>query len=150
METMAHDCAKDFAGLGLGEGWRWEKGSWWLEAGASADARAFAAKAIACDARFVAITAAERADGAIRLDYQWDMDGQLLSYTVQTREKKIPSIVDLVPAADWAERETREYFAVEFTGRRALAPLMLRSGDPIGILLRDGSAEAGKKQEAAQ
>jgi NADH:ubiquinone oxidoreductase subunit C len=47
----------------------------------------------------------------------------------------MPSITDLCPAADWVERETREYFAVEFTGRETTKPLMTRAGDPIGINL---------------
>ena len=148
METT-QDRARDFARLGFGEGWRWEKGSWWLEPGQSAEVRAFAAVAIAQGARFVAITASERVDGEIRLDYQWDLDGQLLSYTAQTREKKIASIVDLLPAADWAERETCEYFAVEFTGRKAPETLMLRRGDPVGLHLR-GSSDGGKERGAAQ
>jgi NADH:ubiquinone oxidoreductase subunit C len=33
------------------------------------------------------------------------------------------------------ERETHEYFAVEFTGRDNTKPLMTRAGDPIGINL---------------
>jgi len=33
------------------------------------------------------------------------------------------------------ERETHEYFAVEFIGRETTKPLMTRPGDPIGINL---------------
>ncbi len=144
MATEVIDLAKHFAELGLGEGWQWSKGSWWLETGGAADMRAIAGKMIALDARFVAITAAERADKEIRLDYQWDLRGQLLSFATATRERKIASIADLAPAADWVERETYEYFAVEFTGRATLEPLMLRTGDKPGIYLRKEEKEAAQ------
>jgi NADH:ubiquinone oxidoreductase subunit C len=63
------------------------------------------------------------------------LNGQLLTFTTATVEKRIASITDLCPAADWVERETREYFAIEFTGRETTLPLMTRDGDPIGINL---------------
>lgn len=128
--------------LGLGEGWTWDKGAWWLATGESFDVRATAERLRALNARFAAITATEREDGEIQLDYQWDLDGELLSFVTATTEKRGVSIVDIVPGADWAERETYEYFAVEFTGRATLEPLMMRKGDAPGIHL--------KKKEAAQ
>lgn len=128
--------------LGLGEGWAWDKGSWWLTAPENFDLRATTAKLRDLDARFVAITANEQANGAMRLDYQWDLDGVLLSFVTKAAGKRAVSIVDLVPGADWAERETYEYFAMEFTGRATLDPLMMRKGDAPGIHL--------KKKEAAQ
>jgi len=107
------------------------------------DVRAVAQKMLALEGRFVAITATERPDHEIRLDYQWDLNGNLLSFVAATTDnKKIASIVDLSPGADWAERETYEYFAVEFTGRATLEPLMLRAGQDVGVHLH--------KEEAAQ
>jgi NADH:ubiquinone oxidoreductase subunit C len=141
MATASVDFANTLAGLGLGEGWKWDKGSWWLDTPSDFDVRANAATMIAHHARFVAITAAEREDKEIRLDYQWDLDGKLLSFTTATRENKIASIVDICPAADWVERETYEYFAVDFTGRGSLHPLMTRVGDAVGINLRKEVAE---------
>jgi hypothetical protein len=136
MATQIADIAPRLVELGLGEGWKWDKGSWWLEAGEDFDLRATTAKLVALNARFVAITAIEREDQQIRLDYQWDLDGALLSFTTATRDGQISSIVDLAPAADWVERETYEYFAVIFTGRATLLPLMTRQGDAPGINLR--------------
>jgi NADH-quinone oxidoreductase subunit C len=120
--------------LGLGGGWEWKNGSWWKTPEAM-DVRATVALMIALRGRFVTITATEKPDKEIRLDYQWDLDGQLLSFITATVAQQIPSITDLCPAADWVERETREYFAVEFTGRENTLPLMTREGDPIGINL---------------
>ena len=141
MATATMDFQEKLAGLGLGEGWKWEKGAWWLETAAEFDVRAHAAQMIALGARFIAITAMERDDKEIQLDYQWDLEGSLLSFRTAAREKKMASIVDLSPAADWVERETYEYFAVEFTGRASLLPLMTRAGQPAGINLRKEAAE---------
>ncbi|HWT64518.1 MAG TPA: NADH-quinone oxidoreductase subunit C [Terracidiphilus sp.] len=128
--------------LGLSKEWTWDKGAWWITTGESFDLRTTAERLRSLDARFAAITANEQADGAIRLDYQWDLDGIFLSFSTLTANKSAVSIVDIIPGADWAERETYEYFAVEFTGRATLEPLMLRKGDAPGIQL--------KQKEAAQ
>lgn len=143
MATSTVDLAMNFAELGLGEGWKWDKGSWWLEPAEPLDVRATAEKMVALDARFIAITAAELPDAEIRLYYQWDLNGKLLSFVTATSGHKIVSIADLIPAADWVERETYEYFAVEFTGRATMEPLMTRPGDKPGINLRN-------QKEAAQ
>jgi len=141
MATQTVDLAPRFAELGLGEGWTWDKGSWWLETAEDFDVRATTERLIALHARFIAITAMEREDKVIRLDYQWDLEGALLSFTTAAKDGKIASIVDLAPAADWVERETFEYFAVTFTGRATLLPLVTRQGDAVGINLRKEAAE---------
>lgn len=129
------------AELGLGEGWTWDKGSWWFMPAEPIDVRATTSHMIGLEARFVAITAIERPDKEIRLDYQWDLQGKLLSFVTATVQKQIATIADLMPAADWAERETYEYFAVEFTGRATMEPLMTRPGDAVGISLRKEMAQ---------
>ena len=141
MATQTVDLAPRFAAQGLGEGWTWDKGSWWLETAEDFDLRAVTQKLVALDARFVAITVMEREDKQLRLDYQWDLDGALLSFITVARDNQMPSILDLVPAVDWVERETYEYFAVTFTGRDSLLPLVTRTGDPVGINLRKEVAQ---------
>ena len=136
MGTTTVDLASNFAALGLGDAWKWDKGSWWLDTGEDFDVRESAARLIALGARFVAITAMERDDNEIRLDYQWDLNGNLLSFITVTHERKMATILDLCPAVDWVERETYEYFAVDFTGRATLMPLMTRVGDEPGTNLR--------------
>ena len=127
--------------LGLGDGWKWDKGSWWLTPPEPIDVRATALHMGKLNARFVAITAIELPDKEIRLDYQWDVDGKLLSFVCGTVARQIPTIADLCPAADWVERETHEYFSVEFTGRESTKPLMTRAGDPLGINLHTEAAK---------
>src|SRR5271166_1395347 len=108
MATETIGFEKTLQELGLGDGWKWDKGSWWLTPLDAVDVRATAQHMIQLQARFVAITAMERPDKEIRLDYQWDLDGKLLSFVSATAARKIPSIADLCPAADWVERETHE------------------------------------------
>lgn len=123
--------------LGLGDGWERENGSWWITP-ESSDVRTIASLMLARGARFVTITAVENASDEFNLDYHWDLNGQLLTFLMCTKGRRIASIYDLVPAADWAEREIHDYFAVAFSGRDAMQPLMLRVGDTPGVHLGAG------------
>ena len=127
--------------FGLGDCWEWKNGSWWLTVPETFNLRATTRIMLSLEARFVAITAMEREDKEIRLDYQWDLDGQLISFITATSARQIPTIVDLSPAVDWVERETHEYFAVDFTGRANTMPLMTRAGDALGINLHKETAQ---------
>jgi len=140
MTVQAEEFITKLQSLGLGTEWEWKNSSWWTRL-ESKDVRANAALMTRLDARFVAITAIECADKEIRLDYQWDMNGQLLSFTTLTVAQHIQTIADLVPASDWVERETHEYFSVEFNGREHTRPLMTRAGDPLGINLHKEIAQ---------
>ena len=80
-------------------------------------------------ARFISITAYELTAGeGFRLEYHWDLDGQLLGFPIRISAKSIESIVDLCEAVDWIEREIHEEFAIDFIGRE-YEPLLLREGD---------------------
>lgn len=88
-------------------------------------------------ARFVALVVTQIAAGDLRLVWHWDLKGKLFSAeSIVPRNTPVPSIVDVYCGADWAEREAREYYAVTFAGRASTPPLMLREGDPPGLLLR--------------
>ena len=88
--------------------------------------------------RFITITATELAGGSghIRLDYHWDLEGVVVSFTFFQSDGPIESIVDFCDAADWIEREVQEYFSVVFTGRD-YEPLLLRQGQSTGVHLRE-------------
>jgi hypothetical protein len=93
-------------------------------------------------ARFITITAYQLPkDEGIRLEYHWDLDGQLLGFFYQLKNdspetSKIESIFDLSEAADWIEREIHEEYNIEFTGRD-YEPLLLRAGETPGVHLRE-------------
>jgi len=124
------------AELGLDASWEEKYGSQWLAAG-SADVRDIAVLMEARGARFVTITAQQVPDDeAIRLDYHWDLDGELLTFTIVTSDKQVPSIYELCPAADWIEREVHEFLGIDFEGRE-YEPLLLRPGDAAGVCRRE-------------
>lgn len=86
--------------------------------------------------RLVTLTAVPLTENTLRLIYHWDADGQLLSLATTVAAGHIPSISDILPAADWVEREIRDYYGPEFDGRDSTPPLMLREGDPPGLFTR--------------
>jgi len=91
----------------------------------------------ALNARFVTITAYQLpGDEGFRLEYHWDLDGQLLGFPFFVSGNSIDSIYDLCEAADWIEREVHEGFALNFVGRE-YEPLLLRQDDTPGVNLRE-------------
>jgi hypothetical protein len=87
-------------------------------------------------ARFSALVARQLTAGELRLSWHWDFNGTLLSAeTCLAAGDPAPSITDFYPGADWAERETRDYYAVSFPERTCTPPLMLRDKDTPGVLL---------------
>jgi hypothetical protein len=94
-------------------------------------------------ARFAALVVREIKAGALHSSWHWDFQGTLLSIeTEPTPGVSLPSIVDIYPGADWAEREARDYFALTFVERADTPPLMLRDGDIPGVLLDSEGSRA--------
>jgi NADH:ubiquinone oxidoreductase subunit C len=91
------------------------------------------------DARLVTVSSSENPEGEILLDYHWDLNGELVTIEIATKNKQIDTIADITPAADWVEREIHDYFKVEFPGRIDTKRLMTREGDPQGIFCKGGA-----------
>jgi hypothetical protein len=124
------------ATLGIVEPWVEKGGVHWLEPG-GLSVRDLARKMNDLHARFITITAYELpGDTGMRLEYHWDLDGQLLGFPYLLTGKSIESIFDLCEDVDWIEREIHEGFAVDFLGRE-YEPLLLREGDKLGVNLRE-------------
>jgi NADH:ubiquinone oxidoreductase subunit C len=122
--------------LGVTDPWVEKGGVHWLFSD-TLNVRVLANTMNAWHARFVTITAFQLPDDeGIRLEYHWDLDGQLLGFTFLVAGTPIDSIFDLCEAADWIEREIHEYFAVDFQGRD-YEPLFLSAGDKLGVNLRE-------------
>jgi len=119
----------------IGGIWTERPDGWWLSVHAPMIQR-IARTMLEAGARFSAIVALPSSGDTMRLSWHWDMGGVLLSVVSEIAEgAPVPSIVDTYPGADWAERETRDYYAVAFEGRADTLPLMLRDGDKPGVLL---------------
>ena len=125
--------------LGITEPWVDKGGVHWLTPDA-AKVREVAKAMNEIRARFITITAYQlpKEDG-FRLEYHWDLNGQLLGFSFQLAGKSIESIFDLTEAADWIEREIHEEYGIDFTGRE-YEPLLLRQGETPGVNLRDAVA----------
>jgi hypothetical protein len=135
--------------LGITEPGVEKGGVLWLTPGAM-KVRELAEKMNALHARFITITAYQLPkDEGFRLEYHWDLDGQLLGFPFVLAAKSIESIYDLCEAVDWIEREIHEEYSLEFTGRE-YEPLLLRTGDTTGVNLREAvaanNAVAAKKE----
>ncbi len=108
----------------------------WLAAGAL-DARQLTQSLQQKGARFITITTYELPEAAgFRLEYLWDLNGQLWGFSLHISDKTVPSIFDICEAADWIEREIHEEFAIDFSGR-VYEPLLLREGDKLGVNLHE-------------
>lgn len=122
--------------LGTMERWAEQGGVHWLAPGAL-NVRQVAGIMNTVYARFVTITATELPDKqGFRLEYLWDLDGQLLGFPFHISGNSIKSIYDLCEAVDWIEREVHEGFAIDFLGRE-YEPLLLREGDKPGVNLHE-------------
>jgi NADH:ubiquinone oxidoreductase subunit C len=122
--------------LGTTEPWVEKGGVHWLALGAMT-VRELATAMNGLRARFITITAYQLpGEGGFRLEYHWDLDGQLLGFSFQLAGNSIESIYDLCEAVDWIEREIHEGFDLSFLGRE-YEPLLLRQGDTPGVNLRE-------------
>jgi hypothetical protein len=75
-------------------------------------------------------------DEGIRLEYHWDLDGQLLGFPFLLAGNSIESIYDLCEAVDWIEREIHEGFAVDFLAASTNRCFCARETQP-GVNLRE-------------
>jgi NADH:ubiquinone oxidoreductase subunit C len=122
--------------LGITEPWVERGGAHWLVPGEKS-VREVAQAMNAVHARFITITAYQLAgDEGFRLEYHWDLDGQLLGVAFEIAGNSIESIYHLCEGANWPEREVHEGFRLDFQGR-AYEPLQLRQGEQSGVNLRE-------------
>lgn len=99
------------------------------------DVRALTRMLMDAAARWITMTVIP-ADDDFRLLYHWDLGGTLLTVATTITGTRVASVTDLLPAADWVEREMHDYYALEFVGRDETPALMLRPGDEPGLFSR--------------
>jgi len=56
---------------------------------------------------------------------------------VSRSEPEIPTIMDVMPSADWHERETHDFYGIRFTGHPNLIPILLPEDADFHPLLKD-------------
>lgn len=89
-----------------------------------ADYRARVAEALADGARLVALYAAGDAAQPVVRAVLCRPGGALQVETVAVSDGRVPSVVDLAPSAEWAEREARDLHGIGFDGHEPLRPLV--------------------------
>ena len=70
------------------------------------------------------ITARNVGSGVEVLYHFWQGGGMTLRAYCEG-DMALPSLVDVIPAADWYEREVHDLFGIEFVGHPDLSPLLL-------------------------
>jgi NADH:ubiquinone oxidoreductase subunit C len=131
--------------LGATEPWVEKGGVHWLAVG-TVNVRKLAQIMNEFHARFITITAYQLPkEEGFRLEYHWDLNGQLLGFSFPLAGNSIESIFDLCEAANWIEREIHEEYSLDFQGRE-YEPLLLRQGDTSGVNLRDVVAVSEEKK----
>jgi len=87
------------------------------------DYRARVGEALAGGARLGALYATADAAQTVVRTVLFAPDGTHQSVSVAARDGRVPSIVDLTPAAEWSEREAHDLGGVVFDGHDPLRPL---------------------------
>jgi len=72
-----------------------------------------------------AITALQVETGIEVLYHFWQQGGLTIILSCPQGTETLPSIADLLPAADWYEREVHDLFGLAFAGHPHLSPLLL-------------------------
>jgi hypothetical protein len=112
------------------------------------DVRAMAQLMLRHEVRLITITARLDPEGGFRIIYHWDTGPAVLNIsTTVSADIGVPTIADIIPGADWAEREIRDYYGLDFPGRTRTPTLMLREGDPPGLFTR--TAGTGRDADPA-
>jgi NADH-quinone oxidoreductase subunit C len=111
------------------------------------DVRELARTMLANEVRFITLTATPDGDGGYRMIYHWDVDGAVLNIATTVTTGCVATIADILPAADWVEREVRDYYALDFEGRAETPTLMLRDGDEPGLFSR--TCTVGRDEDPA-
>jgi hypothetical protein len=128
------DAEAILTGLTTGNGWQRRRDGSWAEV-EDLDPRAMTRLLSKAEARWVTLTVIPAGAG-FRLIYHWDLDGELLNIATTIAGARVQTIADLLPGAEWVEREMHDYYALEFLGREETPALMLRPGDEPGLFSR--------------
>ncbi|HHB76888.1 MAG TPA: NADH-quinone oxidoreductase subunit C [Desulfobulbus sp.] len=81
-------------------------------------------------------------DGRLEVIYDYNHYGpELCRVVIRTfisrTEPEIPTVSHILPAADWHERETHDFYGIRFVGHPNLIPILLPEDADFHPLLKD-------------
>ena len=83
----------------------------------------------------------ELPEDALEAVYDFNHYGALCRVTIRTRlprsKPEVPTISQIYPGANWHERETHDFFGINFVGHPYLVPLLLPEDADFHPLLKD-------------
>ncbi|GAP13652.1 NADH:ubiquinone oxidoreductase 27 kD subunit [Longilinea arvoryzae] len=117
---------------------------WWMTA-PDLDVLEMARKMKEWKARFSTMTGAMISENETAVIYHFCLDCQAYNLKVYTKGNSLPSISNILPAADWIEREIQDLYRVQFKDHphpeRLIRSLQTEPG-----LFREPGGAAGKSR----
>ncbi|MEN6572251.1 MAG: NADH-quinone oxidoreductase subunit C [Anaerolineaceae bacterium] len=95
--------------------------------------------------RLSTVTGVERLDGETDVIYHFIQPEKAVNIRTTTKHQHLPSIANVLPSANWIEREIRDLYAVQFDGHPDPRPLVRPKEMPEGFF-RAGVIESAKKE----
>lgn len=72
--------------------------------------------------------------------YDFDLCRVVIRTRVSRQEPEVPTITEIIPGANWHERETHDFFGIKFSGHPHLIPLLLPEDADFHPLRKDFKA----------
>ena len=108
-----------------------QRDGWWMDA-PDLDVVEMASKMKDWNARFSTMTGSMLPNEETAVIYHYCLDGKNINLRVHTYHNELASISNILPAAEWIEREIQDLFKVRFIDHphpdRLLRPLQLEPG----------------------
>jgi NADH-quinone oxidoreductase subunit C len=119
----------------------------WFEA-PKIDLEALAQLMLLNQFRLTTMTGIERDDGETDVIYHFNGIKMAINIRTTTLQQKLPSIANILPSANWIEREIRDLYAVHFEGHPDPRPLVRPKEMPEGFFRKGVVESLTKEQEA--
>lgn len=98
--------------------------------------------------RLTTMTAIERSDGETDVIYHFVRAKIAINIRTTTIQQLLPSITNILPSANWIEREIRDLYAVHFEGHPDPRPLVRPKEMPEGFFRKSIADPLMKESEA--
>ena len=98
--------------------------------------------------RLSTMTAIERSDGETDVIYHFVNAKIAINIRTTTKQQLLASIANILPSANWVEREIRDLYAVHFEGHPDPRPLVRPKEMPEGFFRKSIADSLMKESEA--